>query len=80
VRFGWQQRTLRSLAIMLAYVRGTTTETGLEVRASVTRKTYKTKIKISDQEMKGLNLERHKTCPKWNYTIRPGPLSLQAAS
>ena len=76
----WEGQPLRSLAIMLAYIRGTTTETGLEVRAHVTRRTYRTKIKISNQEMTSLNLERHRICPKWNYTIRPRSLPLQAAS
>jgi len=46
-------------------------ETGLQVKASLNRKQYKTKIKVSDQEMKCLNLKRHKVCPNWNYTITP---------
>ena len=29
------------------------------------------KIKVLDREMKQLNLHRHKTCPDWNYTIKP---------
>ena len=67
----WEGKPLRSLPIMLAYIRGTTTQTGLVVRARSMRKTYKTKLKVSDREMASLNLERHALCPNWNYTIRP---------
>jgi hypothetical protein len=67
----WAGTPLRSVPLMLACIRGTRTETGLKVKASLNRKRYRTKIKVSDQEMKGLNLKRHKVCPNWNYTIRP---------
>jgi Rhodopirellula transposase DDE domain len=67
----WAGTPLRTLPLMLACIRGTRTETGLTVKASLNRKQYRTKIKVSDQEMKGLNLTRHKVCPKWNYTIKP---------
>jgi len=67
----WAGTPLRTLSIMLACIRGTTTETGLTVKASLNRKCYRTKIKVSDQEMGSLNLERHRICPSWNYTIKP---------
>jgi len=67
----WAGKPLRSLLLLLACIRGTRTETGLRVKASLNRKRYKTKIKVSDQEMNSLTLQRHKVCPKWNYTIKP---------
>jgi hypothetical protein len=67
----WAGTPLRSLPLMLACIRGTRTETGLQVKASLNRKQYRTKIKVSDQEMKGLIWKRHKVCPTWNYTIKP---------
>lgn len=70
----WAGQPLRSLALLLACMRGTHTETGLQVKASLNRKHYRTKIKVSDQEMKSLNLTRHKVCPNWNYTIKPRQL------
>jgi hypothetical protein len=71
ISVNWAGQPLRSLPLLLACIRGTTTETGLRVKASLNRKQYKTKIKVSDQEMKSLSLKRHKVCPTWNYTIRP---------
>jgi len=70
----WAGKPLRSLPLMLACIRGTHTETGLQVKASLNRKQYRTKIKVSDQEMKSLNLKRHRVCPNWNYTIKPRQL------
>jgi hypothetical protein len=67
----WEGKPLESYPVLLAYVRGTKTKTGLRVRASLNRKTYLTKVKVSDEQMAGLNLERHEICPRWNYTIRP---------
>ena len=62
---------LRSLDTMLACLRGTGTATGLTVEAWLMDKTYPTKLKVSNAEMKALNLRRHQTCPDWNYTIQP---------
>jgi Rhodopirellula transposase DDE domain len=67
----WAGKPLRSLPLLLACIRGTHTETGWKVKASLNRKHYRTKIKVSDHEMKSLNWERHKVCPSWNYTIKP---------
>jgi len=56
---------------MLGYIRGTVTETGLRVRAWLNDKTYPTKVKVSDIQMKSLNLQRLSVCPNWSYAIRP---------
>jgi hypothetical protein len=50
---------------------GTTTKTGLKVKAFLEDRQYQKGVKFSDQEMEALNLERHATCPHWNYTIKP---------
>lgn len=50
---------------------GTTTRTGLKVRAQMLSGEYKTGNKLSDKELESLNILRHKICPNLNYTIRP---------
>jgi hypothetical protein len=70
----WAGKPLRNLPLLMACIRGTQTDTGLKVKASLNRKRYRTKIKVSDQEMDSLNLKRHIVCPQWNYTIRPRQL------
>jgi Rhodopirellula transposase DDE domain len=67
----WAEKPLRSYPVSLAYVRGTKTETGLRVEARLNRRRYRTKIKVPDHEMQAVELRRHRTCPQWNYTIKP---------
>ena len=71
ISLNWAAHPLRSLKSMLGYIRGTTTTTGLKVKACLQAGIYEKGRKVSDQEMKELKLERHPVCPKWNYTIRP---------
>jgi transposase len=78
----WSGKPLRSLGVMLAYIRGTTTSTGLKVTAGLDEGTYRKGIKVSRQDMDSLNVRKHDTCPELNYTISPRPKgeSTQAAS
>ena len=73
ISINWAGKPLRSLDTMLGYLRGTVTATGLRVRAWLNTKTYPTKVKVSNAQMKSLNLERLSTCPNWSYIIRPHP-------
>ena len=67
----WAGTPLRSFEVMLAGLEQTTTETGLSVEAHLVERAYAKGIKVSDKEMATLAVEKHATCPQWNYTIRP---------
>jgi hypothetical protein len=67
----WEGRPLRTLSLMLGYIRGTTTITGLVVQACLDEGFYKKGQKVDWAEIDRLELEHHDTCPDWNYTIRP---------
>jgi hypothetical protein len=67
----WAGKPLKSLGIMLGYIRGTTTKAGLTVKAHLDEETYPKGQKVSREEMDRLALIRHDVCPKWNYTLRP---------
>jgi DDE family transposase len=69
----WAGQPLRTLETMLGYLRGTTTQTGLVVRARRQDGEYPTGERVSDATMASLQLERHAICPTWNYTLRPRP-------
>lgn len=56
---------------MLNYIRGTTTQTGLTVRAVCLEGTFEKGQKVSDDQMQQLNIEHQSVCSQWNYTIRP---------
>ncbi|NEP35262.1 MAG: hypothetical protein F6K38_28730 [Moorea sp. SIO3B2] len=65
------------MAQMTALIRGTTTQTGLRVKAAQIKGVYPTRIKVSDQQMAALNLTHRSICPQWNYMIHPRSQSAQ---
>lgn len=67
----WAGKPLRTFDTMLAYVRGTTTNTGLVVSAMLQEDAYAAGRRVSETEMQTLNLEHAAVCPNWNYTLRP---------
>jgi hypothetical protein len=67
----WEGRPLRTLSIMLGYIRGTTTTTGLTVKACLDEGIYRKGQQVTREDMATLNLRLHDTCPEWNYTISP---------
>jgi hypothetical protein len=69
----WEGKPLRSLEIMLGYIRGTRTETGLEVTAYLDEGFYKKSVPYSHKDVDRLCLKTHDVCPQWNYTISPQP-------
>ena len=70
VSINWAGQPLRSLDILLGWIRGTKVG-GVGVTASLDQTTYPTKVKVTNAEMNRLDLEQHEVCPNWNYTISP---------
>ena len=64
-------KPLRSLDVMLGYIRGTTTTTGLSVTAVLDEGVYPKGQKVTWQDVDKLKLESHSVCPEWNYTTSP---------
>ena len=71
ISINWAAKPLRSFERMTALIANTTTITGLQVRAFLTEQVYQKGLKVPDETMQALNLERHAICPNWNYTIHP---------
>jgi transposase len=71
ISINWAGKPLRTLDIMLGYIRGTTTTTGLTVKAFIQKDFYKKGQRVTKEEMEQLNLQHHSTLPDWNYTISP---------
>ena len=71
ISVNWAGKPLRSFETLLGFIRNTTTETGLRVKAILSPKVYQKSIKVSDKEIAALNLTRRSVCPQWNYIIRP---------
>jgi hypothetical protein len=71
ISMNWAGNPLSSLELMLAYIRGTTTNTGLTVEAFLKEGAFPQGQKVSKTEMERLALKPHSTCPNWNYTMTP---------
>ena len=62
---------MKILELMLGYIRGTTTTTGLTVTAHLDEGMYRKGLKVARTDMASLNVKEHEVCPQWNYTISP---------
>lgn len=71
ISLNWAGIPLRSLTVMVKLIRGTTTSVGLKVKAAVIQRHYPKAVKVSDEEMAKLNLQKRRVCPQWNYIIKP---------
>jgi hypothetical protein len=67
----WRGRPLRSLEIVVSLIGGTTTRTGLVVRAELDPRPYERGITVSDEEWAAVRITRAKFHGEWNYTIAP---------
>jgi hypothetical protein len=73
ISMNWRGVPLVSHEVVVKLIGRTKTKTGLKVKAKLDKRRYPKGIKISDEEMKNLNIEYHLDSPnpEWNYTIRP---------
>lgn len=71
ISMNWAGQPLRSLDAMLAFIRGTTTRTGLKVEARLDQGIYRKGRKVAKAQLTALSLSAHEVCPQWNYTIVP---------
>jgi hypothetical protein len=67
----WAGEPLRSLDVMLSYIRGTKSATGLSVKAYLLEGEYLTSRTIPEGELEELRLHPHSVRPDWNYTLVP---------
>jgi hypothetical protein len=56
-------------------ISNTTNRGGLVVRARLDKRRYPTGKKISDKEMRTLNVEQESFHGDWNYIVRPREIS-----
>lgn len=69
----WRGEPLRDYETIVNLISKTTTAKGLKVTCRLDRRKYPTGRKVSDEEMKRVNLERNRFHGDWNYVIRPKP-------
>ncbi|MBF0199234.1 MAG: ISAzo13 family transposase, partial [Planctomycetes bacterium] len=67
----WRGEPLRDYETVVNLIANTTTATGLSVKCRLDRSSYPTGRKVSDEEMKMINLYPQKFRGEWNYIIKP---------
>lgn len=67
----WQGEPLRDFETVLAFVRDTTSSTGLHCRAVLDDTPYPTRVQVTEEQKRSIRLRRSKVLPQWNYTILP---------
>ena len=72
ISINWRGKPLVSYETVVNLIGSTRTKTGLRIKARLDAATYKTGERITDEEMKRVKLQPHRTHPQWNYTISAG--------
>jgi hypothetical protein len=67
----WRGRPLADRIAVIELIAATTTRTGLKVESALDTRTYEKGIRISNAEMKHLDIHGDAFHPEWNYSIRP---------
>ena len=64
-------RPLVSREVVVSLIAGTTTREGLKIQAGLDENTYEAGIKVTDEELASLSIERDSFHGEWNYRIKP---------
>ena len=67
----WRGKPLSSRAVVVNLIGSTTTTTGLTIHAQLDEGEYPTGIKVSDEQLAGVCIQRNEFHGEWNYTILP---------
>jgi len=77
ISMNWRGKPLTSFETILNLISSTKTTSGLKVKAGIDKNTYPKGIKVSDAEMRMIDISRNEFHGDWNYTLRPQtPLNL----
>jgi transposase len=67
----WRGKPLVSYQVIVNLIASTKTEKGLKVTCELDTRTYDTGIKITEEEMETIDLEKNDFHGEWNYKIKP---------
>jgi transposase len=69
ISMNWKGQPLTSHDVMVNLIGGTKTKTGLKVKAKIDKRKYPIGIKVSDADMRKVNLKKDNFHGEWNYRI-----------
>jgi len=71
ITINWRATPLTAYEVILERIRHTTTKTGMRLEAVLDEHEYETGKKITDEQLRSINIQGDAFHPEWNYTIRP---------
>jgi transposase len=71
ISINWRAQPLVSMETVIELLSHTRTKEGLSVSAMVDQNTYPTGIKVTDEELKQIDIVPDSFHGEWNYTIKP---------
>ena len=69
----WRGKPLVSHEVIINLIAATTTRAGLTVHCQLDTNPYPLGVKVSDEAMAALHLQRDSFHGEWNYTLHPAP-------
>lgn len=67
----WRGQPLVTMAVIISLISATKTRTGLTIKCMPDGTHYDRGLKVSDEEIQGLNIVHSDFHPEWNYTVFP---------
>ncbi|MDI6786067.1 MAG: ISAzo13 family transposase, partial [bacterium] len=67
----WRGKPLVSHEVIVNLITATTTKKGLHVQCQIDTNSYPKGIKVLDEEMASINIQKDSFHGEWNYTISP---------
>lgn len=71
ITMNWRARPLTNIQLVVDLIASTKTSKGLKVKSKLDKALYEKGIKISDEKLGRINIEKSEFHGEWNYTIKP---------
>ena len=71
ISMNWRAKPLINLQVIVSLIAGTTTSKGLLIKSKLDETAYEKGIKITDEDMRKINIKQNDFHGEWNYSIFP---------
>lgn len=71
ISMNWRGKPLISHEVIVNLIANTTTKTGLRIEAEIDANLYPKGLRVTDQELQKINIQKADFHGEWNYTILP---------
>ena len=71
ISLNWRGKPLISHEVIVNLIAGTTTRTGLKIKAELDTNVYPKGIQVTDKELEKVQIQKADFHGEWNYTILP---------